>query len=90
MAEERCGTCKHWQRQHNDKDAGWCRRYPPVLSDYALRFYAENPPEDNTDEYQEQLVVKAGHGLDVWFQPVTLDDDFCGEWRAKDVTIREG
>lgn len=80
MADERCDGCRFWRPRGGDE--GRCARFPPRLSEYALQFYTENPdPDEPPDAYEEQTMLHAVRGLDVWFQPVTHADDGCGEWK---------
>lgn len=33
---ERCGNCRFWKKDHDhtDGEEGWCRRYPPQLTQF--------------------------------------------------------
>ena len=54
-----------------DEGYGYCRRYPPVL----LR-----PLRDEEDPHDTDL--RGGECRPGWAQPLTLGNDWCGEWRG--------
>lgn len=81
---QRCETCRFWEVVLEDARFGDCKRHPPQLSDHALRFYAENPTPDDPEELglvEESLMLRKARSVDVWFSPVTLNDNWCGEWQ---------
>jgi hypothetical protein len=71
-----CKTCKYWDQEvmesHGD-GIGECRRFPPFISDQI---------------YKKQLVASNGNIEDArWIAtiyPITAQQDWCGEWKAKD------
>ncbi len=72
-----CGECAYWrmfckagQRADVDEDRGVCRRYPPVLDPDFVRMNESEPTDDPN----------------VWISPVTVSDEFCGEWKARSVS----
>jgi hypothetical protein len=75
-----CSSCQFWERYGGDDlFYGVCKRYPPVLSDDAVKFYRKTDDSDT----EEVSLIRSVRGPNVWFSPVTGADDWCGEWQAK-------
>ena len=82
MPERRCETCR-WHdiegfaRHHGEDDPGglgFCRRFPP-LPDF-IRRWAIWQKTEQANEPMENLV------FGIW--PETSDEDWCGEWQARE------
>ena len=79
--KERCDTCRFWIGLGNS-ESGKCHRYPPVINPaVAAKIAEENPEDDSITLGFEHASPKLFHS------PVTWDDDFCGEWQAKQVPL---
>lgn len=74
MAErvERCDRCRWWDCSDTMPGSGLCRRYPPQLLPSAL--------EQASDEGPGGWVKFDAFATRVWAFPITLDQDFCGEF----------
>ena len=76
--EESCANCKFWnQFWQEERDLiGSCRRFPPqrapeseaLLAKALLASYGNVPPQ--------------AYSQHEWSQPITVDYQWCGEWRT--------
>lgn len=71
-----CGNCRFWHKnktggEDSSDDQGTCRRFPPVLSHVA---HYDNYRKDVEDDWEPSE-------MHYWFQPITLRDDWCGEYK---------
>ena len=80
---ECCGDCKFWKHVPDRGDSeheliGICCRYPPVsvLTDTA------DIEADEADPWEG----RAAHDFCYWAQPRVLENDWCGEFRVRDLT----
>jgi hypothetical protein len=68
-----CSLCAFWDRDDNDVCVGKCRKNPPVLSESVMQLLVTDVDLRHVD--------LSGYDLNaVTFWPVTVDDDWCGEW----------
>ena len=69
---EQCSECRFFQyafpENHSTSEVGHCRRYPPVLSETALK---TSIGEDG--EFLDGIAVSC-------YFPMTADTDWCGEY----------
>ncbi len=86
-----CGTCRFYDCYREDRETGSCRRYPPVLSEFALKFYVDNPDEDDGEVEEatvETIMLRQLRGMDVWFLPRIHESDWCGEYQSIAADVR--
>lgn len=82
LPTEQCGTCRFWDDQHHPThaetgDHGTCRRFPPTLNSRSVKL------NEDEEEYGFAAATEAAAQEPLcWQQPVTLSDDWCGEWQA--------
>jgi hypothetical protein len=73
--KEACKFCIYWRDKtfsiEDDKHIAKCKRYPPQLNTFedGIRFNAGEAGAE-----AERFC---------WYQPVTYDDDWCGEFKPK-------
>ncbi|HEX2594783.1 MAG TPA: hypothetical protein VHL34_24985 [Rhizomicrobium sp.] len=80
-----CGVCRHWQDAERSADEtlgwGWCRRYPPRVSDHVASMVIERPKFGGRN-YDPEDVVTVSAVSDASIFPATWHDEFCGEFAA--------
>ena len=62
-----CVNCRYWRADRTDPEVGYCKRYAPRPSMGAIIRH-----DSGTAETVDHAI---------W--PLTMDDDWCGQFRAK-------
>lgn len=77
MKQEKCYTCKYWDRHEREKDklpddqTGVCKRYPPVRDMDWSHHNEDNFIEDSCEDWR------------AWQQPCTEGHCWCGEYQER-------
>ena len=79
--EQRCETCRFWEHKKvKGEDEGYCHRSPPRLSHAQVYLQAIDCKERWPNKYDHG--VADPDEMMTWYHPVTLADDWCGEWQS--------
>ena len=95
MAKPACDNCKFWEpRKSRNENEGQCHRNAPsTFTSHTERslsalgyimwaaFTTANTDEDDANQAQSE--VQSGSDVSWAFWPVTMDTDWCGEFRLK-------
>lgn len=74
--EQCCGLCRFWQ--YGDWEAGFCRRYPPVLNPFHVAL-----PDDG-ETLTALAMAEATDSPFCWSVPRTSSDEWCGEFQPRE------
>ncbi len=83
--DERCETCRFF-RESKDEEDGFCRRFPPVLSEAATRHISRAVRADGKDHPKYNLnspVYIAIEELSAWAVPPVDRYEWCGEYQPR-------
>jgi hypothetical protein len=81
---ETCGNCRFWKLHDEEREGGFCRRYPPKLDALSQKVSFDLEIEDAPEREHDKFDVSCGqaHEWTNYAFPVTMFDEWCGEWKA--------